>query len=687
MSLFEQLGSNDVGEGGYPVPLGPYLLLERIAKGGMGEVHLAKHGGLAGIEKYCVVKTLKQGALTEDDAVRRFMDEARVVVNLTHRNICPVFDVGRADDRYYLAMEHVAGRDLKAVTERALEQGVAIPPAVALHLVSEVLEALDYAHRLTHPSTGDPLHLVHRDVSPANVMVSVEGEVKLIDFGLALSRVKEQRTEPHMVMGKLAYMAPEQLACAPLDKRTDLFAAGVVLYELLTNTRFYGDLSDGGIVHAAASGDYAPPKLHTLDDELHGILAAALARDPARRSPDCGTLRQQLVQYQLKRQMSAGSRELRELMEALFPEERARVRALFTRFGNVQGMPRTEGRAPEQAARTTTTGEHAPVVQLPVPPRPEPSGPVPVRAEDIGLTALDPESFAGFDTFDNLESSDTSTPVGRIRLTKVKADEAKPGRPRAEPKERLNAPVTAEPDRDGFDEPTQVVARVAVQRPPSRLPWAAAAFGLAAVAGAFFALGDGSESPPAEPVASVALHTKAIEPPAASALPAAAPAPAALEAAPGDDGERLVGEREGIEPAREGVSAPDEVRVHDDDKRDDVDRFPDGDETFASAAAAPPAQRQPLAERTTTTAEAFDDAAPAAPSPRRAQKRRRAPQKPLAPPGPNAKAEQKLRYLDRACRPKAPCAGELVDMFRGMRVDDARTFWPRVDACLSRCVK
>ncbi len=220
-----------------PRAFGPY---SSMARGGMGEVFLARSGGagLETLQKHCVVKTLRPHLTDDREYVTRFLDESRVVVQLSHRNLCQVFDVGLVGERYYLAMELIAGQDLRTLADATGP----MPPALAIYIVGEVLEALDYAHRLTDVR-GVPLRLVHRDVSPQNTMVSYEGEVKLIDFGLVQSAVKVEKTSPQTVMGKLAYMSPEQLRGEPASPGIDLYAAAIVLCELLLGARFYGALS------------------------------------------------------------------------------------------------------------------------------------------------------------------------------------------------------------------------------------------------------------------------------------------------------------------------------------------------------------------------------------------------------------------------------------------------------------
>jgi tRNA A-37 threonylcarbamoyl transferase component Bud32 len=277
-----------------PRPFGPYTLLSLLARGGMGEVFLARTGNVAGLERLCVVKCLRPHLTSDREYVARFIDEARIVVQLTHKNIGNVFDVGRdvVDGRLYLAMELISGVDLRAITDVKQQ---AFPGELAVHVVAEVLEALDYAHHRSEDLTGRPLMLVHRDVSPHNIMISFEGEVKLIDFGLASSVLKMEQTAPQVVMGKLAYMSPEHIRGERLDGRTDQFSVGVLATELLLGGRFYGDLSSYDVWKVAADGTHRPTEFASLDRELRDVLNRALAHKPEDRFPSALAFREALL--------------------------------------------------------------------------------------------------------------------------------------------------------------------------------------------------------------------------------------------------------------------------------------------------------------------------------------------------------------------------------------------------------
>jgi len=332
LGAFGDLSAADVR---FPRPFGQYMLLQSLAKGGMGEVFLAKHGGIAGIEKFCVVKTLRSAHTDDREYVARFMDEARVVVNLNHRNICQVSDVGRVGSRYFLAMELIAGIDVRSLHERVLQAGHAVPQEVALHIACETLEALDYAHRLKDPVSGEELHLVHRDVSPQNVMINFEGEVKLIDFGLAASTKKTEKTQPNVVMGKMAYMSPEQARGDAVDRRADLFAVAVLLYELLVGERFYAGMRPNDIWSIAGYGGHQPRRMAELHPKLQVVLAAALHKDLGSRYQTCAAFKEALDNVMFEQRIRTSSEQLRRFLQPFIAPLEQEHRHLLAQYQDI----------------------------------------------------------------------------------------------------------------------------------------------------------------------------------------------------------------------------------------------------------------------------------------------------------------------------------------------------------------
>jgi serine/threonine protein kinase len=361
MSEPDSLGSRESGE--YPRPFGNYLLLTSLARGGMGEVFLAKSGGIAGIEKHCVVKTLRGNYTMDREYVTRFIDEARVVVQLHHRNICQIYDVGRVGKQYYLAMEYIVGRDLRTIMQRAKDLSRPFARALVLHILAEMLEALDYAHRISDPITGEALRVVHRDVSPQNVMLNFEGEVKLIDFGLAQSAKKVEKTQPHVVMGKMAYMSPEQARGDPVDGRADQFAAAVLCYELLTGERYYEGLSFDQIWSMAGRGGHEPRLWNTLDATLREILGRALKPHATERYATCADFKDDLVTYQVKTGQLALSRDTRSFLSELFGDEAQAHRDMLARFQNVRMLSReSDLKSADESQSFSSTGDHESII-------------------------------------------------------------------------------------------------------------------------------------------------------------------------------------------------------------------------------------------------------------------------------------------------------------------------------------
>src|ERR1043165_8313531 len=234
----------------FPKQFGKYVLLKTLARGGMGEIYLAASGQPGGFNKLCVIKKVITEK-TEPAKVNRFLDEAKVVLRLSHGNLVSTFDAGDVSGELYIAMELVEGKDLREIWNRCVRTRTRIPVDVALVVVREIARALSYVH-----SYGG-LRLVHRDVAPPNILLSYFGEVKLTDFGLARSILKQEHTAPGVVFGRAAYLAPEQARGEVADARTDVYTLGIVLWELLTGQQF---LQLSGLDPAAALAIVRHPK-------------------------------------------------------------------------------------------------------------------------------------------------------------------------------------------------------------------------------------------------------------------------------------------------------------------------------------------------------------------------------------------------------------------------------------------
>ncbi|MBU0506011.1 serine/threonine protein kinase, partial [bacterium] len=224
-----------------PKPFGKYFLTDRIAVGGMAEIYKAKTFGVDGFEKVLAIKKILSHCSADIEFITMLTDEAKLVVNLSHANIVQVYDLGRVGDDYFISMEFIDGINLRDLVEKSRELHEPIPIDIAIYIISEVCRGLDYAHS-KKGTDGEPLEIIHRDISPQNILVSYDGGVKIVDFGIAKAARNLSQTHAGILKGKVNYMAPEQAFGKPMDKRTDVFSLGNVFYELITCKRlFYGE--------------------------------------------------------------------------------------------------------------------------------------------------------------------------------------------------------------------------------------------------------------------------------------------------------------------------------------------------------------------------------------------------------------------------------------------------------------
>jgi serine/threonine-protein kinase len=319
--------------------VGRYTIVRKLAEGGMAEIFLATALGPGGFEKDVVIKRIRPGFADDASFVQMFVDEARVVSRLSHGNIVQIFDFDRHGETYFLAMEYVRGRSLSEANKRARELSVPIIPVLAAQICQEVARGLGYAHRLSEE--GRILSLVHRDVTPHNVLLSYDGAVKLTDFGIA--KASTRATAAGMLKGKFAYMSPEQARGESIDPRTDIFALGIVLWELLTGGRLFDADSDLAVLRAVQERRVLPPSLlnPAVDPGLDEIVLRALQRDPTSRYGSAYELERGLASFVLKTSRSPEETDVGAWMRELFPIEAKRAEPSVSRPVSQQSASRS----------------------------------------------------------------------------------------------------------------------------------------------------------------------------------------------------------------------------------------------------------------------------------------------------------------------------------------------------------
>lgn len=284
-----------------PLPrrFGPYLLFDNIGQGGMAQLYLGHDQTSLGGERLVVVKQVLPILGDSQEFCRLLTQEAKLAAQLTHRNITQVVDLGRAEGMLYIAMEYVEGFDLRDLLRECSKKRLPLPVQYALLVLLEVLRGLDYAHKKQDES-GKPLGIVHRDVSPSNVLISFEGDVKLCDFGIALAFGADARLPDAGIQGKAGYMSPEAASGNEIDERSDVFAAGIILWELLNGRRLYrGENRKAPTLEMAAEASIPPLKQrgYPAEDKLHAIVHKALQKNVDQRYPNAQSMRSDLEHY------------------------------------------------------------------------------------------------------------------------------------------------------------------------------------------------------------------------------------------------------------------------------------------------------------------------------------------------------------------------------------------------------
>lgn len=322
----------------FPARFGKYILLDRLNAGGMAEVFRAKVTGVEGFERLVAIKCMLPQLVFDEQFIKMFIDEARLAAQLSHANIVQIYELGRQAERLYIAMELVNGRDVRHILRTAKASETVLPASFAAYVISKAAEGLDFAHRKANVD-GTPLNLVHRDVSPQNILVTYDGEVKVVDFGIAKASAEARSTETQagVLKGKFAYMAPEQVAGEPIDRRADIFALGSVLFEVITGQRLFQGENDLAVlekVRNAQLPDFKtvlPPDAQGLAD----ILRRALARKPKDRYAYASELAEALEQYLIEDRSIFGTKRASQVMRSLYADEVAELSHKLKAFAEV----------------------------------------------------------------------------------------------------------------------------------------------------------------------------------------------------------------------------------------------------------------------------------------------------------------------------------------------------------------
>jgi serine/threonine-protein kinase len=314
----------------YPRPFGDkYLLLRQLAVGGMAEVYLARQSGPAGFEKECVIKRILPSLAADQQFVNMFLDEARIAARLSHPHIVQIFDLGSiTEGDYFLAMEHVHGVDLQQIEEAEAQRGGRIPLAIAVRVASNVAEGLEHAHRATD-ARGKALGLVHRDVTPSNVIISFDGVGKILDFGIAKAVAKKGRTEVGVIKGKIPYMSPEQVQGEALDFRSDIFSLGTMLYELTTGHKPFDGEGPADLSMKILNTEPHPPDFYVdrFPPPLKEVITRALAKKPADRFQSAREMSEALEEFLMQAGIRCTTHDVAAYLDGLFPGMRDKARA------------------------------------------------------------------------------------------------------------------------------------------------------------------------------------------------------------------------------------------------------------------------------------------------------------------------------------------------------------------------
>jgi serine/threonine protein kinase len=332
-----------------PIPFGKYYLLERVNIGGMAEIFKAKAFGVEGFERLLAVKKILASIAEDESFINMFIDEAKIAGQLNHPNIAQIFDLGRVSDDYFIALEYISGKDFKTIFERSRRIGEKVSIPRVCHIMMKVCEGLGYAHA-KKDAQGQDLNIVHRDVSPQNILLSYEGEVKIIDFGIAKAQGKTSQTQVGILKGKFSYMSPEQVRGLHIDRRSDIFSLGIVLYELLTLERLFLGESDFDTLEKIRKVEMSPPSLYNphIPKELEDVVLKALAKSPEDRYQTSHELADALEQFMRNQGYYYTNKDLAAYMKEAFSADIEFENKKLEYYRSLNLQPPEESSAPSR---------------------------------------------------------------------------------------------------------------------------------------------------------------------------------------------------------------------------------------------------------------------------------------------------------------------------------------------------
>jgi serine/threonine protein kinase len=407
--------------------LGRYQLVERLAVGGMAELYKARVIGAHGFQKPVVIKKILPHLAADAAFVAMFIDEANITARLDHPKIAQVLELGTIQDQLYMAMEYVDGIDVLAMLRQSAGMGQPLPPDIAAHVAHEVLDALDYAHQV-RDEEGHPLGIVHRDISPSNVLISRRGDVKLADFGIAHAVERQQKTQAGTLKGKYGYMSPEQVVGSDLDGRSDLFSVSILLAEMLMGRHLFTAPNHLDVLLMVR--DVRLERLEkygtAINADLRKILLKGLARDPRERFATAGAFRDTLAEWLYRQKRRVGPGDLASFVEGLFGGEFPRPAAASPpgssavgpspgRVSSAPSMPSAPGSIPTAGSSATTSRPAAGPASRPMIGRPESRTTASATARALRETSAAPAPRAARHPMDSIGDIPIVLDLGQLQ--------------------------------------------------------------------------------------------------------------------------------------------------------------------------------------------------------------------------------------------------------------------------------